>query len=387
LVEISQFVAEFDAPHISPGSAAMSAVLDPLTHRRARVRAVAASVVDQTPSLERFKWTTGELIPSSRKRVHSGRSVTIQGPGYFTARRATALSALGLQFVALLCALFLPIFRVAKINISGATLLSQTAVVSTAAINGQSIFTIDGDTVRQRLLSLPWIRTATVSTSLPGAVNISITEWSPTLRTVHGNSDMLLADDGAVVDASVAKHTALASIPLLVDSRSGPTTVPPASVVQILDQTVSRFPAVLGVEVAAFQWQADGRFAIWTQSGWKAILGHIDTSDEIASIPSKLAVLAALHGTLNFLHPNFGYIDLESPDTPAVGGTPGLAAEITAALTAPLIPPAVTKAAPLPRATVVPKAVATPAPTATATPVPTPTPYVFYLPPASKPKH
>jgi len=366
----------------------MSAVLDPLTHRRARVRAVAASVVDQTPSLERFKWSADELIGSSRKRVHSRKPVTIQGPGYFTARRAAAMSALGVQFVALICALFLPAFRVAKINISGATLLSRTAVESTAGINGQSIFTVDGDTVRQRLLSLPWIRTATVSTSLPGTVNISITEWSPTLRTVHGNSDMLLADDGAVVDASVAKYTALASIPLLVDSRTGPTTVPPAAVVQMLDQTVSRFPAVLGVEVAAFQWQSDGRFAIWTQSGWKAILGHIDTGDEIASIPGKLAVLGALHGTLSFLHPNFGYIDLESPDTPAVGGSPGIPAEITAALTAPLVPPAVTKVAPPSHTAIAPKAVAPLTPKATATPVPTQTPYVFYLPPVSKPaKH
>jgi cell division septal protein FtsQ len=389
LGEISQNVAEFDAPHISPVSAAMSAVLDPVAHRRARVRAVAASVVDQTPSPDRFKWTVDELVPSARKRAHSGKSVTLTGPGYFTARRTTATSVLGLQFLALLCALFLPVFRVGKVNISGAELLSSTAVESTAGIDGQSIFTVDGDTVRERLLSLPWIRSATVSTSLPGTVNISITEWSPTLRTVHGNSDMLLADDGAVVNASVAKHEALASIPLLVDSRSGPTTVPPPSVVRMLDQTVSRFPAVLGVEVAAFQWQADGRFAIWTQSGWEAILGHIDTSDEIASIPGKLASLAALRGTLNFLHPNFGYIDLEAPDTPAVGGTPGIPADINAALTAPLVPPPAPKVVTPSHSVVVPKATAapTPRPTATPTPAPTQTPYVFVLLPASKPQH
>jgi cell division septal protein FtsQ len=361
----------------------MSAVLDPHAQRRARVRAVAAAVVDQAPSLERFTAAVGALTPSARKRAHSRRPVTPRGPGYFTVRRAAATTVLGLQFVALLCALFLPVFRVATVNISGATLLSRSAVENTAGINGQSVFTIDGDTVRRRLLSLPWIRSATVSTSLPGTVNISITEWSPTLRTVHGSSDMLLADDGAVVDAGVAKHTALASIPLLVDERSGPVSVPPASVVQMLDQTVSRFPVVLGVDVAAFEWQADGRLAIWTQGGWKAVLGHADTSAEIASIPAKLAALAALRNTLNFVHPNFGYIDLESPQTPAVGGTAGIPAAITAALTAPLVPPVAIKSpvkgAPLPKASAAPK----PAPTAT--PAPTPTPYVFYLP--AVPKH
>ena len=264
-------------------------------------------------------------------------------------------------------------------------------MIDTAGIANQSLFTIDSNTVRSRLIGLPWIRDAQVFTSLPNKVNIKITEWSPTLRMLHGNNDVLLADDGAVVDSSLARHTALAAIPILVDSRPGTHGIPPADLVQKLDETVARFPAIYGVSVAAFEWQSDGRFAIWAKSGWRAILGHIDTSDQRASIGEKLSYLAALKGTLDFVDPDFGYIDLETPSTPTVGGTPGLPVSITNALkeaSIPLLPkPVVTHAHP--RVTAKTATVAkSPAPVSVSlappTAAPTPSVYTFYLPP---PKH
>ena len=374
---------------------AVSAALDSRALRQARARALASAVLQEGPLLNRFQGPLTGIRPAARRRAHRSQPVTPITPREPRGRKTLAKWILGVQCAALLAALWLPAFHATQITVSGADVLSRDAVISTAGLQGQSIFTIDSSTVRSRLVSLPWIRDAAVYTSLPNKVNIRITEWSPTLRMLHGSSDLLLADDGAVVDAGLARHTALATIPILLDSRPGSHEVPPADLVAKLDETVARYPAVFGVSVAAFEWQGDGRFAIWSKSGWKAILGHLDTTAQRASIPEKLAYLAALKGTVDFVSPDFGYIDLESPTTPTVGGTPGLPQAITDALkqaSIPLQPPpakspashATTKAATSSKQvtlSIAPAPSSAP-PQASSAPA-TPTPYTFYLPPPS----
>ena len=68
------------------------------------------------------------------------------------------------------------------------------------------------------------------------------------------------------------------------------------------------------------------------------MLGHLDTADALAQVPAQLAALGALKGQLDFVHPKFGYIDVENAAGPAAAGTPGLPAEVLAANT-PLPPP------------------------------------------------
>jgi hypothetical protein len=227
-------------------------------------------------------------------------------------------------------------------------------------------------------------------------VSISITEWSPLIRLERGGQDLLLADSGAMIDTSAAQPSSLATIPVLIDDRpSGQAINPTASFVQVLDQTITQFPSVFGCNVVAFEWSNDGLFSVWTSAGWKAILGHMDTSDQIASIGSKLSALTALRSALSFTSPSFGYIDLENSAAPAVGGSPGLPASVKAALAK--IPPSDRPAAPAPTSasksatattaakSVAPSPSAQPAtasqPSAAAAPPPQPssTPFTFYV--------
>jgi hypothetical protein len=79
---------------------------------------------------------------------------------------------------------------------------------------------------------------------------------------------------------------------------------------------------VFGVAVDHFEWQSDGLFAVVTTAGWRAVLGHMLSDDDIAAVPDQLAALLSLRARLDLTRPNFGYIDLENPATPAVGGKP-----------------------------------------------------------------
>ncbi len=104
--------------------------------------------------------------------------------------------------------------------------------------------------------------------------------------------------------------------------------------------------------------------SIWTSTGWRAVLGPLDTEDALQLLPKQIETLAALKGQLNFAHPTFGYLDVESPGRPGERRAPGLPAEVEAALL-PIIP----AIQPPPAASSVPP----PTPQPTPTPSPSPT--------------
>src|SRR4029077_16617058 len=72
---------------------------------------------------------------------------------------------------------------------------------------------------------------------------------------------------------------------------------------------------------------------------WMAVLGRAAAPSEVAAIPGQIAALASLKGRLNFAHPDFGYVDLEDPSAPAVGGSPGQARPAPAAPAPAAAPP------------------------------------------------
>jgi cell division septal protein FtsQ len=231
-------------------------------------------------------------------------------------------------------ALTLPAFRVRTVAVSGNRLLSSAVLLRAAGVPASSIFTVNGTAVRTRLLQLPWLADATVTTELPGTVRIAVTERTPVLRIRSAAGDLLVADDGAELPASSVSAAVRIATPVLVDDRVGSPAPPSAALLQMLGTAAQRFPQLFGCSVAAFQWGVDGVLAVWASPGWRAVLGHADTDAAIAEVPAQLAALAALKGQLDLLHPSFGYVDLENPAAPAVGGRPGLPAEISAAATA-----------------------------------------------------
>ncbi|HAW11864.1 MAG TPA: hypothetical protein DCX12_12610, partial [Chloroflexi bacterium] len=70
----------------------------------------------------------------------------------------------------------------------------------------------------------------------------------------------------------------------------------------------------------------------WTSAGWQAVLGDVGVPGAVAGIPGQLTALSVLRSALSFTHPTFGYVNLEDPSAPAVGGTPGLPSQVSGAL-------------------------------------------------------
>jgi hypothetical protein len=265
--------------------------------------------------------------------------------------------------------LTLPAFQVRRVTVVGAHLVTTSAVVAAAEVPEESIFTINGAVIQSRVLALPWVESAVVTTQLPATVSIDIVERAPVLRVRRNGADTLVAANGATLPGVDATPAASSGIPVLIDDRAGSPQPLNPQLVQMLGTIAQRFPAVFGCSVAAYLWGADDVVSIWTSTGWRAVLGPLDTEDALQLLPKQIETLAALKSSLNFAHPNFGYLDVESPGNPVSGGAPGLPAEVRAALL-PVIP----ATQPPPAASSVPPPTPEPTPTPTPTPGATPTP-------------
>jgi len=343
-------------------------VLDERARHVALVRAQASLIVDAARPVPRLVIRPGTRLQASpRKRSHARRGQPAPPP---SARRSTswrrrliAVAALTVQVGLLALALTLPTFQVRRVTVAGTRLVTTSAVVAAAEVPEESIFTINGSAIQSRVLALPWVQSAVVTTQLPATVRINIVERSPVLRVRRDGADTLVAANGATLPGIDATPAARSGIPVLIDDRAGSPQPLNPQLVAMLGAVAQRFPAVFGCSVAAYLWGADDVVSLWTSTGWRAVLGPLDTERALQSLPKQIETMAALKGKLDYAKPAFGYLDVESAADPVSGGHPGLPAEVIAALlpVAPAIqpPPAVS---------------AVPPPTPQPTPTPSPSP-------------
>jgi cell division protein FtsQ len=106
-------------------------------------------------------------------------------------------------------------FRIAAVDINGRSQLTQDEVLAIGGITGQSsLLFLDAATVRDRLKSNPWIADATVLKFYPGRLQIDISERKPFAVWQRDGRLSVIADDGAVLEAFVARR--FANLPLVV---------------------------------------------------------------------------------------------------------------------------------------------------------------------------
>ncbi len=386
---------------------ATSAPLDAAAARRAHIRAVAAGLIDGPRMSRRFHVPAGvALQPSPRRRRHQNRTLpaiaeTRRRP---RVRRVLAGALLVVQVGLLAALLFAPAFRLRTVDVRGGHLLSRQTVLSVAHIPSTSLFTIDGQSIEARLARLPWVRSVTVTTQLPSTLRIALTEWQPQVLLRHGARNDFVAADGATVAAGRTPAGTGAGVPVLLDYRPGAQQPLVDGLAELLWNAAQRWQAVYGCSIDAFVLSSSNVLSAWCSTGWEAVFGTLDSTAAVAAIPQQLAVLAALHGRIDFVHPKVGYVDLENPAAPTSGGHPGEPPALRSAIgggslsaappvagplppsPAPLPSPAASSA-PAGAATPAPTPTAAPTPTSPATPPPTPTPAVFSLPPPPPSPH
>jgi hypothetical protein len=302
------------------------------THHRVRVRAVATAIADEASTSRRFEVQEEVELRGTVRRRHGLPQLPKAAPERKEHRPLLAALVLVVELAVLAAALWAPVFRVTSVKVTGTRLLDTAQVVKAADVS-QSIFILNGDAVAARIRSLPWVESVKVTTSLPASVRIAVTEWTPMARVIRGGAENVLAAQGASLRLTSSQAASLGNLPLLLDLRpkSLQTAVSP-QLISVLGSAAARFPSVFGVHVVAYEWDQTGTFSLWTSAGWEAVLGDISTPGAITAIPGQLSALSVLRNPLDFVHPTFGYIDLEDTSAPSVGGTPGLPSQVSSAL-------------------------------------------------------
>lgn len=215
---------------------------------------------------------------------------------------ASAVSALlGLLCIVALAVTLSPVFHVRKIELTGDEHLRRKEVLRLAGIGaGANALFLDEGAVERRLISDPWIRSATVTTSLPSEVDIKISERSPVGVLERSGGYVLVAGDGTLLgDASSSQ-----GLPTVIPTAQGGGDLrAPASVLAPMGRSLRAMVIEVGLD-------ADGMVLLRLSSGVRVVYGPpTETAAKAEALDALLAWSRDEHARLEF-------VDVRFPSSP-----------------------------------------------------------------------
>jgi cell division protein FtsQ len=191
-------------------------------------------------------------------------------------------------------------FQSANVSIEGASRLSRADVLRIAGITESStLFLIDADATRTRLLRNAWIAEVTVAKFYPDRLEIAIVEKKPFAVWQSRGNFFVIAKDGAVIDQLARERVRDAGMPIVVGEGAERRA---QDFLAVLD----RFPVVRGETVAAVL-IAERRWNLRLKNGTDVRLPEEDA--DVA-----LMRLVALDRDKHILSRDVSMIDMRLPD-------------------------------------------------------------------------
>jgi cell division protein FtsQ len=191
-------------------------------------------------------------------------------------------------------------FRSAEVSIEGASRLSRADILRIAGITESStLFLIDADATRTRLLRNAWIAEATVAKLYPDRIEIAVVEKKPFAVWQSRGNFFVIAKDGAVIDQLTRERVRDSGMPIVVGEGAERRA---QDFIAVLD----RFPVVRGETVAAVL-IAERRWNLRLKNGTDVRLPEEDA--DVA-----LMRLVALDRDKHILSRDVSMIDMRLPD-------------------------------------------------------------------------
>jgi cell division septal protein FtsQ len=260
------------------------------------------------PPLAGQAWTPGESPRKRDERERWPRRVAV----------LTAIAELGL----LTWLLAGPAFQVRQVTVVGNHQLKTAQVVSAAGLQRPgSVFALDTATIRRKLTATAWVRTATVTTSLPDRVTLRVDEWQPVAVYVAGGrgQPLYLSDQAAVLGAAPDARAALEiDGPAGTDPKVGAHPIEPRLLIAAVN--IQRgLPGLVNQDVRSFAVDGCGDLTMTVQRGWRVEFGRVITPEEFAALNQKLAALKSVASKEDLNNPDLDYVNLDNAQLPAIG--------------------------------------------------------------------
>jgi len=276
--------------------------------RRSLFPSIPRRGIDQSEPLKGQLWTRSE---------HALRE-----PDVSLVWRGLAVVVAAAECVLLGWLWFGPALAVQTVDVLGAQHLTRAQVAHAAGLSqSASILSVDGESDRRRLLSLTWVRTATVVPQLPGSVVIRVSEWQPVAAYHAGKSAKVFwLSDQAVVLGLASSVGPLVDVqgPAGGDPRAGDRPLD-AQLLTALVNIQRSFPGLIGQEVAGFVFDSCGQLTLVAKRGWKVYFGRVLTPEEFTTLRDKLTALKAIAGQVNYSSADLEYVNVMNPAEAAVG--------------------------------------------------------------------
>jgi cell division septal protein FtsQ len=261
--------------------------------------------------------TVGTIEKRRRRTAPAPAKPTTSARGWIWA--VAQMAILGAEVFAALFLLAQPAFRPRQVAVVGTTHLTPAQVTAALSLPpDRNIFFLNHGELEQRLMAIPWVRSASVSLALPDRVSVKITEWKPSAVLQVGESTYAMNDLGQVLDPTAEAG----GLTVINRPDFGPVAYGQHAVdrdlLPMLVQLKAGFAPAFKISVMSFQ--LDGRQVLTAQTdrGWTIIFGQMVTSDDRATLTPKLAALRALGSRIDFASAQIQYINLENPGAPAV---------------------------------------------------------------------
>ncbi len=195
-------------------------------------------------------------------------------------------------------------FQTAKIQLEGAKRLSRSDVLRIAGVTERStLFLIDAEETRAKILRNPWIAEAAVRKLYPDRLEIVIEEKKPFAVWQNRGIFSIIARDGTVIEQLTSAQVRDSGVPFVVGAGASTRA-------EALLQLLRRFPAIRS-EVAAAVFVAERRWNLRLKNG-------IDVRLPEENLDVALMRLVALDKQKNILSRDVTVIDLRLPDRVAV---------------------------------------------------------------------
>ena len=229
------------------------------------------------------------------------------------------IAILGAEVFAALFLLAQPAFRPRLVDVIGTTHLTPAQIIATLSLPAdRNVFFLNHGELEQRLIALPWVRSASVSLALPDRVTARITEWKPSAVLQVGEATYAMNDLGQVLDpAAEAGNLTVINRPDFGPVAYGQRAVD-RDLLPMLLQLKAGFAPAFKISLMSFQLDRRQLLSAQTDHGWIIIFGQMVTGDDRATLEPKLAALRALSSRIDFTSAQIQYINLENPGAPAV---------------------------------------------------------------------
>lgn len=234
------------------------------------------------------------------------------------------LALLGVELFALLLLLASPAFRPKAIQVVGTAHLDAQQVAAALALpHDRSIFLLDHSALETRLRALPWVRSASVTLTLPDQMLVRIDEWTPVAVLQQGERPFFLSAEGRILGpAPEAGSLPIVERPRLASTRAGTAVLSPELEALLIPMS-SGFPGAYHLRVVAFSVDDRQGLSVKTDRGFVIYFGQMATADQRATLEAKLAALKALAGRIDLVSSPIAYVNLMNPAAPAVQVRPG----------------------------------------------------------------